>query len=123
MSQVVAAPVRVAGGQKVVDQQGPGGDQRRVDSGLQPGRDGGDLGRARPAGHQVVADTDGGGELHGRRILGAAGADHQEVAGAEADLVVYDKDADEDEDGEDYYSVTVLGGDVEEGGDEILVAI
>ena len=87
MGQVVAGPVCVAGGQEVIDQQGPGGDQRRVDSGRQPGGDGPDPGQVGAGGHQVVTDTDGGGELHGGRSLGVRGG-HEEVAGAEADLVI-----------------------------------
>jgi len=100
----VTANVSITRSQEVIDQKCPRRSEWSVDSCENLGGDRLDLDQTRHAGQEIVARTDRVGQLHAGLLVDIVG-DHEEVARADADLVA------------------PLGGDVEEGGGDVVVVV
>ena len=104
MSQAMTVNVSITRSQEVINQKCPGRSEWSVDSCENLGGDRLDLDQTRHAGQEIVARTDRVGQLHAGLLVDIVG-DHEEVARADADLVAS------------------LGGDVEEGGGDVVVVV
>ena len=104
MSQAMTVNVSITRSQEVINQKCPGRSEWSVDSCENLGGDRLDLDQTRHAGQEIVARTDRVGQLHAGLLVDIVG-DHEEVARADADLVAS------------------FGGDVEEGGGDVVIVV
>ena len=102
---MMVANVRIARSQNVINQKSSGRAEWSIDSCQDPGGDRRDPGQARPGGRpEVVTNTDGAGELHPGTVVDLV-RDLEEVEGADGD------------------GVGGVGGDVEEGGGDVVIVV
>ena len=101
----MVANVGIARSQNVINQKSSGRGEGSIDSCQDPGGDRRDPGQARPGGRpEMVAHTDGTGELHPRTVVDLV-RDLEEVEGADGD------------------GVAGVGSDVEEGGGDVVIVV
>ena len=100
----MTANVGIARSQEVINQKCPGRSEWSVDSCENLGGDRLNLDQTRHTGQEIVASTDCVGQLHAGLLVNIV-SDHEEVERADAD------------------AVASFGGDIEEGGGDILIVV